>query len=238
MRYALSLLTVVTLSLGEPSLAVFSRLLAGIGGIDSLLGKDLRVFSRLTDGILRFVDREGRSEILNFLSEIRNDQGAIVQTMPEAMDLFNAVAEDSSSVRYGCVATEAPPPRAMRFARRVRSPYAAVTAAMYSTLYQFAAQVPRCYGYARPTVEQAEVLARALRPDLAEGSNDGIVPTLSMLWGELIWAGEADHLDLLGHFHDDVRPSDHVDWLTSGAHFSRQRFASVLDAMAEFLLRR
>jgi triacylglycerol lipase len=63
------------------------------------------------------------------------------------------------------------------------------------------------------------------------------VPTLSMLWGELIWAGEADHLDVLGHFHDDIQPSSHTDWVTSGARFTRQRFGALLDAIAAFQLK-
>jgi hypothetical protein len=237
MLYALSLLTIVSLSLGEPSLAVFSKLLAGIGGIDSLFGSDLRVFSRLTDGVLRFVDRDGRTEILTFLEKIRTDQGAIVQTMPEAMDLFNAVAKDTGNIRFGSVASAAPAPGAMRFARRVRSPYAALTAALYTTLYKVASQNNERYPYARPSAAQAEQLARSIGLPLDDTTNDGIVPTLSMTWGELVWAGEGDHLDVLGHFQDEARPAVHVDWVTSGAHFTRQRFDELLDAMAKFQLR-
>src|SRR6185436_1492304 len=80
--YALSLFTVLSLTLGEPSLAIFSRLLGGIGGIDSIFGGDLKLFSRLTDGVLRFVDKDGREEISDFLGKVRIDQGAIVQIMP------------------------------------------------------------------------------------------------------------------------------------------------------------
>jgi hypothetical protein len=234
--YALSLLTVVSLSIGEPSLAVFSKVLSGIGGIDTLLGGDMRLFSRVTDVLLRFVDKGGRAEITDFLGKVKVDQGAVIQTTPEAMDVFNATAENSSAVRYGCIATASPPPGSLRFARRIRSPYAAATAAMYSTLYQLTSQRPKPYPYASPTARESELLRANVEFEVTDRANDGIVPTLSMLWGELIWCGEGDHLDVLGHFHDDVRPSEHVDWVTSGAHFTRHRFATVIDRLTEFLL--
>ncbi|HEY6556354.1 MAG TPA: hypothetical protein VI072_03740 [Polyangiaceae bacterium] len=235
--YALSLLTFVSLSLGEPSLAVFSRLLAGLGGVDQLLGGgDLRLISRATGAILRFVDERGRGEIVDFLGHIRIDQGGVIQIMPEAMDLFNAATEDRPSVRYGSIASAAPPPLTLRFARSVRSPYAALTAAMYSTLYQFTAQQPKMYPYPVPTDAQRRVLAQGVGQPVTERTNDGVVPTLSMLWGQLLWAGDGDHLDLLGHFRDDHKPTDHVDWVTSGANFNRQRFGAMLDALAKFQL--
>jgi len=133
--YVLSLLTAVSLAVGEPSLAIFSRVVAGIGGIDSLFGGDLKLFGRITDSVLRFVDRDGRGEIADFLSKIRVDQGAIIQIMPEAMDLFNATTENDARVRYGCVASASPPPATMALARRIRSPYAAFTVALYSTMF-------------------------------------------------------------------------------------------------------
>ncbi|MDX2054390.1 MAG: hypothetical protein SFV15_18460 [Polyangiaceae bacterium] len=236
MLYALSLFTVVSLSVGEPSLAVFSRLLSGLGGIDSLFGQDLKLFSKVTDSVLRFVDRDGRTEIVSFLSKVRVDQGAIIQIMPEAMDLFNATTRDAEHVAYGSIAGLAPRPRSLRMAARIRSPYAALTATIYSTLYQFTCQRPASYNYAKLTSQQAEVLERSLGRSLADTENDGIIPTLSMLWGKLLWAGEGDHLDVLGHFHDDVRPGQHVDWMTSGADFTRARFHEELDSLAGFLI--
>ena len=235
--YVLSLLTVVSLTIGEPSLAIFSRLVAGVGGIDSLFGGDMKVFSRVTDSVLRFVDRDGRGEIADFLSKVRIDQGAIIQIMPEAMDLFNAATVLDARVRYGCVVSAAARPRVMRFARRMWSPYAAFTAAIYSTLYQFASQESQVYPYARPSQREAEFLRVGIDHEVNSESNDGIVPTLSMLWGELLWAGEADHLDILGHFHDDQKPKLHMDWVTSGSRFTRQRFGAVLDEIVKFALR-
>jgi triacylglycerol lipase len=234
--YALSLLTVISLTLGEPSLAIFSRLLAGVGGLDGLLGGDLKLVSRITDGILRFVDKDGREEISQFLDKVRADQGALVQIMPEAMDLFNAATIEREGVRYGSIATAAPPPRSLRIARRLRSPYAMFTAAMFSTLYQLAGQRPRIYPYAKPTARQLDLLKTGIEHGLDDSASDGIVPTLSMIWGELLWAGEADHLDVIGHFHDDGEPRTHVDWITSGSRFSRQRFGAMLDAIVRFQL--
>jgi hypothetical protein len=235
--YALSLFTVLSLTLGEPSLAIFSRLLAGLGGIDTIFGGDLKLISRMTDSVLRFVDKDGREEISDFLGKVRVDQGAIVQIMPEAMDLFNAATENRPGVRYGSVASAAPPPRSLRIARRVRSPYTAFTAAMFSTLYQFAGQRPRIYPYAKPKSRELELLRAGIEHDIDDGISDGIVPTLSMLWGDLLWAGEADHLDVLGHFHDDRDNTEHTDWITSGSRFTGQRFGALLDAIVEYQLR-
>jgi triacylglycerol lipase len=234
--YALSLLTFVSLSIGEPSLAIFSRLVAGIGSVDKLFGGDIRLFSRVTDGILRFVDDEGRGEITDFLGLVRSDQGGVIQIMPEAMDLFNSAVKSHSDVRYASIATAAPAPRALRFAQRVRSPYGALTAAMYTTLYQFTSQRPSVYDYAKPNGEELRILQEGIAEAITDELNDGIVPTLSMIWGKLLWAGEGDHLDVLGHFQDDVKPRLHTDWMTSGARFTRARFAALMDAVAGFLL--
>ena len=92
------------------------------------------------------------------------------------------------------------------------------------------------YPYARPTPRQERSLSEGIDQPVTERTNDGVVPTLSMIWGELLWSGDGDHLDLLGHFHDDQRPRQHVDWVTSGAHFTRQRFSALMDAIARFQL--
>jgi hypothetical protein len=236
MLYALSLLTVVSLKLGEPSLAIFSRVLAGLGGLDSLLGGDLRLISRLTSGILRFVDREGRNEIRDYLSKVQTDQGAVIQITPEAMDLFNASVLDAEHVRYGSVVAAAPRPATLRAARRALSPSMALTAALYTTLYQFTGQAHERYDYARPSPHDASAISDALGREPGRGDSDGIVPTLSMPWGEIVWATEGDHLDTLGHFHDDLKPVIHTDWLNSGARMTRLEFGRMMDRIAWFLL--
>src|SRR5262249_48401356 len=95
--------------------------------------------------------------------------------------------------------------------------------------------------YARPTERELSLLRAGIDHEIGDSNNDGIVPTLSMLHGSLIWAGEADHLDVLGHFADDATDlpkgtAHHRDWITSGARFSRRRFHALLDALAAFQL--
>jgi len=234
MLYVLSVLTAVSLRLSAPSLAILSRLLSAVGNIDSLLGGDLKLFSRATDGILRFVDQDGRREITEYLSKVRTDQGAIIQITPEAMDLFNAAVENAEHVRYGWVAAAAPPPSSLKAAKKVRGPYMAMTAALYSTLYQITSQHHERYGYARPSNTELKNITDALGKTPSDEHNDGIVPTLSMIWGKMIWTEEADHLDTLGHFYDDQKPVIHTDWLTSGAHINRSRFLHMMSKIAEF----
>lgn len=234
--YVLSLLTVVSLSIGEPSLQVFSRLLSGLGSLDQIFGGDLKVISRATDVLLRFVDRDGRSAIQTYLNKIRLDQGALIQTTPEAMDLFNAVTPDKSAVRYGSIISGAPTAGALDLTRRVRSPYGAFSAAVFTMIHRVTAQQHARYGYAALGAAERERISRSLGMPINERTSDGVVPTLSMVWDRLLWCGPADHLDILGHFHDEFRPTQHVDWMTSGAQFGRAQFRRMMDTLVRFQL--
>ena len=66
------------------------------------------------------------------------------------------------------------------------------------------------------------------------------MPVRSQLWGTLAWAGLADHLDVLGHYHDGAHEKSpelrHHDWLTSGSSFEAPQFAQLMDAIARGML--
>lgn len=235
--YALSLLTVTTLKAGGLPLTIFSNLVATLGQIDQVFGMDVRLLDRTTDLILRFVGDKGRNEVRSWLDGIRQDQGGIIQITPEAMDLFNAAVIDSPTVRYGCTATAAPPPGPRRFVGSVRSAYAALSATAFSTVYTVTSLPHSNYPYPAADASTLQRLAQGIRLPVNDRSNDGIVPTLSMLWGELLWCGQGDHLDVVGFFRDDQRPALHSDWLSCGAGFNRNDFGQAMDALATFLLR-
>ncbi len=230
--YAGSLLTIVALRLGEPWLALLSRLLLRFRDPERTSRTEREAMTEFANALLRFVDDDARRELKDFLRKITVDQGAIVQISPEAMDLSNTSIRNAEHVRYGCVVAAAPPPSTRRALRRVRTPYTAMTAALYGLMHRVTARQHARYPYGAPSPDVLSTLEAALNRAPTTADNDGVVPTLSMLWGDVLWAGEADHLDVIGHFRDDQVLGDHVDWLTSGSRFSRADFHSLVDAVA------
>lgn len=235
--YALSLFTFATLRFGGPSLTVFSSWIAFMGRLDDALGVNIKLLDKSVQLVLRFVDKDGQIEVGEWLDGIRRDQGGVIQLTPESMDMFNASVEDSSAVRYGSIASWGPSPGPVRFLSSARSPMAALSATLYSTLYVIASRASRTYPYSPPEARARARIEHTLGRELADEVNDGLVPTASMVWGDLLWAGAADHLDILGHFHGR-RGSTHTDWLTSGAGFREDDFAQAMDAVTDFLLDR
>ena len=68
------------------------------------------------------------------------------------------------------------------------------------------------------------------------GDNDGVSPTNSQVWGELVHATTADHLDVVGHFGTSDRGGYAGDWLPSHSGFDAVRFEKLWTDVAEFIL--
>lgn len=232
--YALSLLTVTSLSIGKLPLTLLSGLITGLSTLDDRLGIEVKLLDQITEYALRYVGPEGRSEITDYLTHVRADRGGIVQLMPETMSVFNATVLDDPSIRYGSVVTAAPPPGPRHFAAAMLDPTSTLSRAIYAVVHQVTTAEDAAYPYATPSAEQLRLLQRDLHHTPNNDTVDGIVPTLSMLWGELIYVGKADHLDVVGHFADDLRPKHHLDWLESGAAFSRAEFQRLMGALVAF----
>ena len=230
---ALSLLTYLTLRAGGPPLTVLTPVIAALGRVDQALGVDSSLLEKTTELLLSFLGEEGLSEVQEWFDGIRSDQGAIIQLTPESMDIFNAGIEDNPNIRYGSVVTRMPPPGPVRLLKNMRSPINALSAAVFSTLYVGAGRTSKVYPPPGPAPEVREYLEEKLGHEIDNALNDGLVPTTSMIWGEVLWAGNADHLDVLGHFQGD-RDSSHTDWMVSGAEFREGDFDEVMDAIADF----
>lgn len=233
---ALSVLTFRTLRSGGLPLTALAPLLASLGKVDDVLGLDIKMLDRITDRLLRS-EPEGGQEIRDWFERIRADRGAVIQLTPESMDIFNAGVEDHPEVRYGSVVTRMPPPAPVKVAAGVMSPAGALSAAFFTTLYLGASKASKVYPSPRPAPDIDEYLQQRIGEPIEESFNDGLVPTWSQVWGEVIWAGTADHLDILGHFSGE-KDSGHTDWQVSGAGFDEAGFDDAMDAIADFLLNR
>lgn len=236
MLYAVSALTYIALSVGAPPLAAASALVMAFGRLDRAIGLEIKLLDRTTDSLLRVLDDARSREVRAYLDAIKGDQGAVLQLSPEAMDLFQAGVEDRPGVRYQCTVSMAPPPSPTRWARSLVKPWSALSSSLFTTLHGLTARLDPNYPCAaQPDAgEQAEqALVRAFRKAPGARSNDGVVPIRSQIWGEVVWAGHADHLDVLGHFDGGGL---HADWLTSGSDFDARRFDELCSSIAKGLL--
>jgi hypothetical protein len=225
MLYAVSALTVTALKLGQPPLAAASALLALIGRV-GLGAIELQLIDRSVDSIVRVLDDASSQDLTAWLGLLKTDQGAMVQLMPEAMDLFQAGIEDRANVRYQSVATYAPLSGVTDWISALRSPWGAVSATIFTALYNVTARQDAGYPCAPPDGSAQRAVRALLGEQPPDTASDGVVPLYSQVYGDLVWAGKADHLDVVGHFPG---PGGHTDWLSSGARFNRVRFEAMLD---------
>jgi triacylglycerol esterase/lipase EstA (alpha/beta hydrolase family) len=232
-----------TLSLSTIYLLRFGRLpiaaLLQLGGIFARLD-NLAVNSALLDELFRRLLADfgvgRRRSVRRLLEEVAADQALMLQLTPEAMDVFNAATSMRPGIRYGSVVTRARPPGMRAALDAGLDPSAQTSRAIYNTIYRLAAATPAARSR-RLTIQQAQALRRAYRGRIPRlTANDGVVPTQSQVWGNVLHAARADHLDIVGHFRDEARRPPHFDWLTTGSGFSRERFERVWTEVLDFLL--
>jgi len=234
--YALSALTVAVLKLGRPPLALSSSLVAAFAGIEKAVGMQLRLIDTLTDNLVRVLDSATADETAQFLRLIREDQGAIIQLSPESMDLFQAGVEDNDRVHYQCVASFAPVPSVVHWAKYIVRPWSSLSLPIFATLHRLTSLEHARYPCTPPGTEADDKFRAFLSDPPPPLANDGVVPVRSQLWGKLLWAGQGDHLDVVGHFRDADRTDLHVDWLSSGSGFDAARFQTILDRVVDGML--
>jgi hypothetical protein len=206
----------------------FMRLAAGAHG------NAIPALGRLHERILADFGPEGRAAIERFATQISRDQDLLTQITPAAIDVFNASTQNRPGLRYGCVVTQARGAGVRSFLSAGLSPYAHASHVLYVCISQLAARFP---ADRQPTLDEPQraALRLAFGDDPDRRKNDGIVPTLSQVWGQVVCAVWADHLDVIGHFHNPTHIPPHFDWLTSGSGHTRQAFLATWDAVAAFM---
>jgi triacylglycerol lipase len=233
----LSLGTTAILRFGHMPVSVVLRLAALLVRLHGRLGRlEGRIAGQMLGQILGDFSAERRDELGALFSDMASDQALMAQLMPECMDLVHAAVADRETVRYGSVVTMAEPATLSRVLRLGLDPYGQATHALFDALRRLTSEMPKSI---LPPLdpEDARTLEQALGRTPARTDNDGIVPTLSQLHGELLHAARADHIDVIGHFSDVHHNPPHYDWLMSGSGFRRANFEAVWTAVAEAIVR-
>lgn len=224
MLYAVSALTFIALSLGAPPLAAASALAVTIGQLDrAVLGMELKVLDRTTEALLKALEPASSREVRDYLDAITKDQGAVIQLTPEAMDLFQSGVEDREGVVYQSTCAMAPAPTARKLARAMLSPWRAVSSTLFTTLYGITSRIDDRYPCSSTEPEVVKEIERAFGALPSPRANDGVVPTRSQAWGKIVWAGTADHLDVLGHYPSAVRDTEQPFWSRWLGRFGKER---------------
>ena len=231
----LSLFTVYVLRFGRLPLKVAFRLGHLLSRADNQLGWKQTLLDQLFDQLLGDFSTDRREELSRFLGEVGKDTSLIPQLTPEGIDLFNAGCEDRPGVRYGSVITQARPPSLRTRVSAGLDPYAQITHTVYAFLYGQTLHMP--LNQIPPhTPEQTAALVEAYGALPGPQACDGIVPTRSQVYGRVIGAVRADHLDAIGHFDQPSHQPPHVDWLISGSGFRRPQFEKLWKDVTDFLL--
>ena len=177
---------------------------------------------------------ERRAELIAFLEGISSDQSLIFQLTPAGCDLLNASTADPSSLRYGSVVCAARPPSLSNLLAFKHDPYTQGMHALYACLHRIA-------GFSHPAPAPDPVLEQRIVLERAFGSfpdpfwSDGVVPTLSQVWGDVIHACRADHLDVVGHYGAQRPDSPSTDWLPTRSGFDDVAFDALWGAVARFI---
>lgn len=192
------------------------------------------VLEQLYRQLLADFSGEKRRVVEAFLADVRSDQGLLGQLTPSGAELLNASTADRPGLPYACVVTQARPPGLKSLLAAGLGAYAQATHVLFVALYRFSSGTPRGW---QPRLDrnQVEALRRAYGRVPSPAANDGIVPTLSQVRGEVLHATWGDHHDVLGHFHGPTHVPPHFDWVASGSGFDRRRFTGLWEDVAEFL---
>lgn len=229
----LSVLTIRALKLGRGPLGGILRTGRVLLWIDELIRLDRTILRQLYEELLDDLPEELASEVELMLDDMSGDQSLLEQLTPAALDLLNAGTDDRPGVRYASIVASAPAPGLRSVWRVGRDPYAQLTHAIYQILHRVSRNHP-IQRVPPLTAQQAASLTDAYGKVPSRRANDGMVPVLSQVWGRVIHAAHADHLDVMGYFRE---PGDdrHVDWLASGAGFRRAGFEALWRTVASFI---
>jgi triacylglycerol lipase len=232
----LSSSAVLGLERGKLPFSTLLRVGALVSRLDDVFGLEQTVIDQLYAQLFNEFTDERRLALIAFLQQVTGDRALIVQLNPDSLDLFNATTADPN-VDFGCVVTRGRPPTWRRVIAQYRDAYAQGLYALYTLLWLITSRSDERY---LPKLNEQQQLAflSGYGTLPSHHDNDGMSPTLSQVWGEVIHVADADHLDVMGQYGDRTRPGIHADWLPSGSGFDGEKFAALWSTVAAFVTRK
>jgi triacylglycerol lipase len=206
------------------------RAIGVVGRLDAYLRRET-ILDAVSRNLLQHLTLKPDDPVFAFLRQVSVDQAAIVQVTPECMDLFNAAVVMHPKVAYGCVVTGTPAPPPVLRPESLLSPERMALGGLFMCVWLLASREHKGYPYPMPSMTVLRELERSLENPHSPATNDGIVPTLSQLYGDLLTAVLADHLDVIGQFERAGSPLG--DWLPSGSGFDAARFEHLWSRVAD-----
>jgi triacylglycerol lipase len=202
--------------------------------LDNLLGFKYTLVDQLYEQLLSDFTDDRRKALIRFLQGVSEDRALIVQLTPDSLDLFNATTAEPADICYGSVITRALRPGLLTPLRHQLDPYAQALYSVFCAVWLITSRADRRYlPKLSPEQERALIAGYGALPELSD--NDGMSPTLSQVWGEVIHVTVADHLDVVGQYGDAMQPGIHADWLPSCSGFDAARFAALWADVARFV---
>lgn len=228
------LTTLVTSDPGRVGTWLGARALGRLARLDDRWGQTNTVLDSLAEGLFAHVRPQRADELFTYLTQVASDQGAMLQLAPEAVDLFNAAVLDREGVDYASYITAAPSPRYPKLPGLTPSSYyESFTFLLFSVIHTLAARESRHYPYPSLAHELDDEVQAQLPFPLTPGTNDGVVPTLSQIWGRLGGVYVGDHLDVTGQYSHVLGDRRIEGWLHSRAHFDDERFEKLWGDIAD-----
>lgn len=220
---------------GRGAILAAAKAIALVARMDDWVGRAEGPLDRVADGVLRRIRYDRRDPAWKYLGEIHQDQGAVLQLTPEAIELFDAAVADRPGIEYGCVVAGVPKPRERCELSQLGDPEYVALRTLFRVLHALTSQQHPRYPYPKPTKTVQRLLDRRLGFKATSETSDGFVPTLSQLHGRVLHVARADHLDVVGHY--TLAGGSAGDWLPSGAGFTPEAFAATWEAVAAAIAR-
>jgi triacylglycerol lipase len=219
-------------SRGRLAAMTLSRIATLVARSDDWMGRTDTPLDSFVAKVLRRITLRSDDPLWEFLTEMRQDQGAGLQLTMESLHLFNAAVADRPGTRYSCVIAIAPPPE-YRFPRgETMTAVKLASHAVFWTLYGIARRASSQYPYTAMDIEQMNWSGFSSPIPITRTSSDGVVPCQSQAYGRILDVVLGDHLDVVGQF-PNAGGDPHADWLPCGACFDESRFRHVWSLVAQ-----